>query len=44
MANTRIQRPNTVIKPLIVPVSSNTKIKVATAIQEFVNRVKDKHL
>jgi hypothetical protein len=44
MANTMIERPNTVIKPLIVPISSNAKIKIATAVQEFVNRIKAKHL
>lgn len=44
MASTRIERPTTVIKALIAPIPSNTKVKIATAVQEFVNRIKDKHL
>lgn len=44
MATTRIERPTTVIKPLIAAIPTNTKVKIATAVQEFVNRVKDKHL
>lgn len=44
MATTRIERPTTVIKPLIASIPSNTKIKIATAVQEFVNRIKNKHL
>lgn len=44
MANNQIQRPTTVIKKLIVPITPEKKVQVAAAIQEFVNRVKDKHL
>ena len=44
MENIRIERPQTVIKPLINAISSNTKTKIAAAVQEFVNRIKDKHL
>jgi hypothetical protein len=44
MANTRIERPTTVIKALIAPIQSETKTKIATAVQEFVNRIKNKHL
>ena len=44
MSNKMIERPNTVIKPLIVPISSNTKVKTSAAVQEFVNRIKAKHL
>jgi hypothetical protein len=44
MANNQIQRPTTVIKKLIVPISSEKKVQVASAIQEFVNRIKAKHL
>ena len=44
MANTRIERPKTVIKELIVPITSEKKVKIAAAVQEFVNRIKEKHL
>jgi hypothetical protein len=44
MPNSMIERPYTVIKPLIVPISSDVKTKIAAAVQEFVNRIKDKHL
>lgn len=44
MANIRIERPTTVIKALITPIPSDTKVKVANAIQSVVNRIKDKHL
>ena len=44
MASTRIERPTTVIKALIAPIPSNTKVKIATAVQDFVTRIKNKHL
>jgi hypothetical protein len=44
MANTTTERPTTVIKPVIVALNSELKTKVALAIQEFVTKVKDKHL
>lgn len=44
MANTRVERPTTVIKEIIAPITSEKKVKVAAAIQEFVNRVKAQHL
>jgi hypothetical protein len=44
MANTRIERPATVIKELIAPLTSSKKAQVAAAVQEFVNRIKAKHL
>jgi hypothetical protein len=44
MASTRIERPTTVIKALIAPIPSETKTKIATAVQEVVNRIKNKHL
>lgn len=44
MANTRIERPATVIKELIEPITSSKKVQIAAAVQEFVNRIKAKHL
>ena len=44
MANTRVERPATVIKEIIAPITSEKKVKIAAAVQEFVNRVKAKHL
>ena len=40
----RIERPSQVIKPVIAPISTNIKAKVATAFQSFVNALKEKHL
>jgi hypothetical protein len=44
MANTRVERPATVIKELIAPITSEKKVKIAAAVQEFVNRIKAEHL
>ena len=44
MSNIRIERPSTVIKPLIASIPSNTKVKIAAAVQEIVNKIKIKHL
>jgi hypothetical protein len=44
MANTRVERPATVIKEIIAPISSVEKTQIASAVQEFVNRIKSKHL
>jgi hypothetical protein len=44
MGNTRVERPATVIKELIAPITSEKKVKIAAAIQELVNRIKAKHL
>jgi hypothetical protein len=45
MAETiRIERPAQVIKSDISPLDSNLKIKIASAFQEIVNRIKAKHL
>jgi hypothetical protein len=44
MANPRVERPTTVIKNLIAPITSDKKVKIAAAIQEIVNRIKEKHL
>jgi hypothetical protein len=40
----KIERPQTVIKVLVVPISTELKSKVSSAIQSFVNNVKIKHL
>lgn len=44
MSNVRIERPNTVIKATITPVSNTVKTKVSAAIQSVVNAIKAKHL
>lgn len=38
------KRPQSVIKPIIAPISTDTKTKVATAIQSVVSAIKAKHL
>jgi hypothetical protein len=40
----RIERPSTVIKSIINPLSMDVKTKISTAFQSFVTAVKDKHL
>jgi hypothetical protein len=40
----KIDRPQTVIKVLIVPITAEVKVKTANAIQSFINKVKEKHL
>ena len=40
----KTERPNTVIKTLVVPITNDVKIKTAQAIQNVVNRIKEKHL
>lgn len=44
MTTSITQRPQNVIKPLIRPISADTKTKVATAIQAVVSAIKAKHL
>jgi hypothetical protein len=44
MTINKIERPQTVIKVLVKPISVELKTKVSSAIQTFVNKVKDKHL
>ena len=44
MSNTRIERPNTVIKPKVVAISNDVKVKISNAVQEVVNKIKEKHL
>lgn len=40
----KIDRPITVIKSIINPLSMDVKTKISTAFQSFVTAVKDKHL
>jgi hypothetical protein len=40
----KIDRPQTVIKVLIVPITTEVKVKTSNAIQSFINKVKEKHL
>jgi hypothetical protein len=40
----KTERPNTVIKSIVVPITNEVKIKTAEAIQNFVDRIKQKHL
>lgn len=40
----RVERPAQTIKAIVAPLSNALKIKVATAFQEVVNRIKEKHL
>jgi hypothetical protein len=42
--NKRIERPAQTIKANIIPLNSELKVKIASAFQEIVNRIKDKHL
>lgn len=44
MSNIRTERPIQTIKPSIVTLSNDTKVKVSTAIQTVVNKIKDRHL
>jgi hypothetical protein len=40
----KIERPQTVIKVVVVPIATELKTKVSTAIQSVVNKIKEKHL
>jgi hypothetical protein len=40
----KIERPQTVIKITIAPITTELKAKVSTAIQSVVDRIKVKHL
>ena len=44
MAITTVERPTTVIKNIVAPISSAEKTQSAAAVQEIVNRIKAKHL
>lgn len=40
----KIERPQAIIKVLVVPITSELKTKTSAALQAFVNKVKEKHL
>jgi hypothetical protein len=40
----RIERPAQTIKTIVAPITSNTKLKISTAIQVVVDKIKEKHL
>jgi hypothetical protein len=40
----KIERPQTVIKVVVVPITTELKAKVSTAIQSVADRIKAKHL
>jgi len=40
----RIERPDSVIKTNVVPLTTELKTKVSTAFQFVVNKIKEKHL
>jgi uncharacterized protein YqgV (UPF0045/DUF77 family) len=40
----KIERPNSVIKVNITPLTTDKKTKIASAVQEVVNKIKTKHL
>jgi len=42
--NVKVERPIQTIKPTIVPLSNELKVKVSNAFQSFINKVKEKHL
>lgn len=43
-AKLREERPSTIIKAVINPLSADLKVKLANAFQEVVTKIKDKHL
>lgn len=40
----KVNRPDNVIKSNIIPLDSTLKAKIASAVQEVVNKIKVKHL
>ena len=44
MSNKKIERPTTVIKSTIAPISNELKTKLVTAFQVVINKIKEKHL
>lgn len=44
MSTKRIERPAQTIKANIAPLNNNVKSKVVLAVQEFVSKIKQKHL
>jgi len=43
-AKIREERPTTVIKAVVSPLSTDLKTKISTAFQEVVTKIKEKHL
>ena len=44
MAYNKIERPATVIKSTIAPITTELKTKISTAFQVVINKIKEKHL
>lgn len=44
MSNIKSQRPNTVIKSTIAPITNEVKVKVSNAFQILISKIKEKHL
>lgn len=40
----RIERPAQTIKAIVAPISNDVKVKIASAFQEVVTKIKNKHL
>jgi hypothetical protein len=40
----KIERPQTVIKVIVAPITTELKVKLSTAIQSVADRIKAKHL
>lgn len=40
----REERPAQIVKPVIAPISSDIKVKIATAFQAVVAKIKETHL
>ena len=44
MPSNKIERPATVIKSTITPITTEVKTKVSAAFQVVINKIKEKHL
>lgn len=42
--NIRVERPDNTIKKIVNPLTNDTKVKITSAIQTVVNKIKEKHL
>lgn len=42
--NARVERPDNIIKKIVSPLTNDTKVKITSAIQTVVNKIKEKHL
>jgi hypothetical protein len=40
----RVERPAQIIKTIVAPLSNDLKVKIATAFQAVVSKIKEKHL